>query len=52
MRMPTLVRGMRIVGIAGLRTTNLMPADFLIDEDGNIVETWYGNDAGDHIPFE
>lgn len=51
MRMPTLIRGLRIVGAAGLNTTNLMPADFLIDEKGNIVETWYGKDAGDRIPF-
>lgn len=51
-RMPTLIKGLRIVGLAGLNTTNLMPADFLIDEDGTIVEAYYGSDAGDHIPFE
>ena len=50
--MPTLVRGLRIVGLAGLNTNNLMPADFLIDEDGRIVETYYGGDAGDRIPLE
>ena len=51
-RVPTLVRGLRMVGWAGLATTNLMPADFLIDEEGNIVEAYYGGDAGDRIPFE
>lgn len=51
-RVPTLIRGLRIVGLAGLNTNNLMPADFLIDEDGRIVETWYGKDAGDRIPLE
>ncbi|MDN5925213.1 MAG: redoxin domain-containing protein [Xanthomonadales bacterium] len=51
-RVPTLIQGMRMVGLAGLNTTNLMPADFLIDEKGNIVEAYYGRDAGDHIPFE
>jgi peroxiredoxin len=51
-RIPTLLRGLRIVGLAGLNTTNLMPADFLIDENGNIVEAYYGSDAGDRIPFE
>jgi peroxiredoxin len=51
-RMPTLIKGLRIVGLAGLNTTNLMPADFLIDEHGNIVEAYYGGDAGDHIAFE
>lgn len=51
-RVPTLLRGLRIVGFAGLNTNNLMPADFLIDEDGRIVEAWYGKDAGDRIPLE
>jgi peroxiredoxin len=51
-RVPTLLKGLRIVGLAGLNTTNMMPADFLIDESGNIVEAYYGSDAGDHIAFE
>jgi peroxiredoxin len=51
-RVPTLLKGLRIVGLAGLNTNNLMPADFLIDEEGRIVETWYGSDAGDRIPLE
>ena len=50
--MPTLLKGMRIVGLAGLNTSNLMPADFLIDEQGRIIDAYYGDDAGDHIPFE
>lgn len=51
-RIPTLIKGLRIVGFAGLNTNNLMPADFLIDERGNIVETYYGRDAGDRISFD
>lgn len=51
-RLPTLIKGLRIVGLAGLKTNNLMPADFLVDEQGNVVEAWYGRDAGDRIPFE
>ncbi len=51
-RVPTLLRGLRIVGLAGLNTNNLMPADFLIDEHGRVVEAWYGSDAGDRIPLE
>jgi peroxiredoxin len=51
-RVPTLIKGLRMVGLAGLNTTNLMPADFLIDEHGNIAEAYYGSDAGDRIPFE
>lgn len=50
-RVSTLLRGLRMVGLAGLNTTNLLPADFLIDERGHIAEAWYGNDAGDRIPF-
>lgn len=52
MRLPALMRGMSMVGIRGMATGNLMPADFLIDEQGTVVETYYGKDAGDHIPME
>ena len=51
-RVPTLIKGLRVVGLAGLNTGNLMPADFLIDEHGSIVEAYYGGDAGDRIPIE
>lgn len=51
-RIPTVLRGLRLVGLAGLDTNNLMPADFLIDEQGQIVESYYGTDAGDRIPME
>jgi len=51
-RVPTLLKGLRLVGLAGLDTGNLMPADFLIDERGRIVEAYYGRDAGDRIPLE
>ncbi len=51
-RIPSLLRGLRIVGLAGLKTNNLLPADFLLDEKGHIVEAWYGRDAGDRIPFD
>ncbi len=51
-RVPTLIRGLRLVGLAGLDTGNLMPADFLIDGQGRIVEAYYGSDAGDRIPLE
>ena len=30
----------------------ILPADFLIDEEGKIVNTYYAKDIGDHIPFE
>jgi peroxiredoxin len=31
---------------------NIVPADFLLDVDGSIVDTWYGRDTADHIPLE
>lgn len=52
MRMPALLRGMRITGMRGMQTGSLMPADFLVEADGRLVEAYYGNDAGDHIPME
>jgi hypothetical protein len=51
-RVPTLLRGLRLVGLSGLNTNNLMPADFLIDGEGRIVEAYYGSDAGDRMPME
>lgn len=47
-----MMKGMGMVGLRGMATGNLMPADFLIDEQGTVVETYYGADAGDHIPME
>jgi peroxiredoxin Q/BCP len=51
-RMPALIRRMAMVGMRGMLTGNLMPADFLINEQGTIFETYYDKDAGDHIPME
>ena len=33
-------------------TKTRLPADFLIDATGKIVETFYAETIGDHIPFE
>ena len=52
LRMGAMMRGMATVGMRGMATGNRMPADFLIDEHGRVVETYYGRDAGDHIPME
>ena len=51
------VLGIKIIGAEGLKKnlqnpSDIMPADFLIDEQGYIIETYYGSDASDHIPFE
>ena len=55
MRMPRLLYGMFVkayipLTIKGSMTT--MPADFLIDDNGIIQVAHYGNDEGDHLPFE
>lgn len=51
-RTSTFLQGLKMVGATGLNANTVMPADFLIDEYGTIVEAHYGRDAGDHIPFE
>ncbi len=53
LRFPAMLRGLRLIGTASgkRRPGNLMPADFLIDRDGRVVGTYYGQDAGDHIPL-
>lgn len=33
-------------------TKTRLPADFLIDEQGQIVDTFYAGHIGEHIPFE
>ncbi len=30
---------------------DLIPADFLVNEKGRIVETWYGENTSDHMPL-
>jgi peroxiredoxin len=30
----------------------LVPAGFLVDEDGNITDSWYRRETSDHIPLE
>jgi peroxiredoxin len=53
LRFPTLIRSMLMgnlpTTIRGKLTT--MPADFLIDEEGHIVQAYYGKDEGDHLPL-
>jgi len=54
LRMPTLVKGLLKgyfpLRIKGRMTT--MPADFLIDRHGIIQVAYYGEDEGDHLPFD
>jgi len=48
-----IIRGFK----QGARPTNnphitVVPADFLIDVDGSVVDVWYGKDTADHIPMQ
>jgi peroxiredoxin Q/BCP len=53
-RVPTLLKGLFKgyvpTTIKGSMTT--MPADFLIDREGVIQVAYYGEDEGDHLPFD
>lgn len=53
LRMPRIIGG---IATGGRPRPNphvrLVPADFLIDEDGHIAESWYGRDTSDHLPLE
>jgi peroxiredoxin Q/BCP len=53
-RFPTLLRGMAQGYIPREISARLltMPASFLVDREGRLVEAWYGKDEGDHIPWE
>ena len=53
-RMPTLIRGLRqgYIPKNANGSATIMPADFLIDRDGIIQVAHYGNDEGDHLPFD
>lgn len=31
---------------------NIIPADFMIDENQKVIKAYYGKDFGDHIPLE
>ncbi len=53
-RMPTLLKGMfkGYVPLIFKGSLTTMPADFLIDREGNIKVAYYGKDEGDHLAFE
>lgn len=55
MRMPTMMHAMFGKGYVPLKikgSMTTMPADFLVDESGVIRRTYYGQDEGDHLPFD
>ena len=52
-KLPRIVKGFKTGGRPQKNShVNLVPADFLLDEKGNVVDLWYGRDAADHIPIE
>lgn len=50
LRAPGMMRGLSMVGLAGMKSGNAMPVDIMVDEFGRVVTAYYGRDAGDHIP--
>jgi len=52
-KLPRIIRGVMTGGRPSKNpNVTLVPADFLINEKGHIVETWYGRDTSDHIPLK
>lgn len=52
-KLPRIIRGIFTGGRPRKNPhVTLVPADFLLNESGEIVETWYGRDTSDHIPLE
>lgn len=52
--LPRIVRGMLVGGRPDPKNPHirLVPADFLIDEEGRVVDLWYGRNTSDHIPLK
>lgn len=51
-RLPTIIRGFATGGKPSNNPhVRLVPADFLIDEEGMIQKVWYGQNTSDHIPL-
>ncbi|MGD8380362.1 MAG: peroxiredoxin family protein [Gammaproteobacteria bacterium] len=52
-RMPRILRGIALGGRPRRNPhVKLVPADFLLDENGEVQEIWYGRNTSDHIPLE
>ena len=52
-RLPRIIRSLMVGGRPDPKNPHirLVPADFLIDENGKVVDLWYGRDVSDHIPL-
>ena len=51
---PTIIEGFKKGAKIDKNNPNglILPADFLIDENGLIVKSWYGRNAADNIPMK
>ena len=53
LKIPTIIKG--LIKGGNLDKNNIhgtiIPADFLIDHNGLIIDSWYGRNAGDNIPM-
>lgn len=55
MRLPTLIKAIMTPSYKMAIPDSSMkriPADFLIDKNQTIIDSYYGKDIGDHIPFK
>ncbi|MDO6681914.1 MULTISPECIES: peroxiredoxin [unclassified Oceanobacter] len=52
-RLPQMIRGLLKGGKSDIHNPHmkLVPADFLISEQGEVQLAWYGRDTGDHVPM-
>ncbi len=52
-KLPRIIRGVYTGGRPKQNPhVKIVPADFLLEIDGSVVELWYGRDTADHIPLE
>lgn len=52
-KLPRVIRGFMLGNLAKKNEhPTLVPADFLVDENGVIRDIWYGRDTSDHIPLK
>lgn len=52
-KLPRIIRGFQTGGRPKPNpNVTLVPADFLINESGDIIDVWYGRDTSDHIPLD
>lgn len=52
-KLPRIIKGIAKGGYPSKNpNVKIVPADFLLDAQGQVVDLWYGRDTADHIPME